>query len=91
LVKAADICAADPARAAQRLVDGQYTTNYDHALQVVSEIPFAAWRDYDVEDTMRFYALRLREVGMIKADPNELVAAGADWRFFNELKRELKT
>ena len=38
----------------------------------------------------RFYALRLREVGMIKSAPNKLIAAGADWRFLNELKRELK-
>ena len=39
---------------------------------------------------MRFYALRLREVGMIKSSPNEILAEGTDWRFLNELKRELK-
>jgi NitT/TauT family transport system substrate-binding protein len=40
---------------------------------------------------MRFFALRLREVGMIKSTPNEILAKGTDWRFLNELKRELKT
>ena len=45
---------------------------------------------YDPEDTMRFYALRLHEVGMIKSSPNALIAEGTDWRFLNELKRELK-
>ena len=48
------------------------------------------WREYDPEDTIRFYALRLREAGMIKSSPNKIIAEGTDWRFFNELKRELK-
>jgi NitT/TauT family transport system substrate-binding protein len=39
---------------------------------------------------MRFYALRLHEVGMIKFSPNAILAARTDWRFLNELKRELK-
>jgi NitT/TauT family transport system substrate-binding protein len=47
-------------------------------------------RDYDVEDTVRFYALRLHEVGMIKSSPQKTLAQGTDWRFLNELKRELK-
>jgi hypothetical protein len=46
--------------------------------------------EFDPEDSMRFYALRLREVGMIKSTPNEILAQGTDWRFVNELKRELK-
>ena len=39
---------------------------------------------------MRFYALRLYEAGMIRSIPNGLLADGADWRFLNEFKRELK-
>jgi NitT/TauT family transport system substrate-binding protein len=39
---------------------------------------------------MRFYALRLHEVGMIKSSPNKIIAEGTDWRFLNEVKRELK-
>jgi protein SCO1/2 len=39
---------------------------------------------------MRFYALRLREAGMVKSNPNKIVADGTDWRFLNELKRELR-
>ena len=38
---------------------------------------------------MRFYALRLHEPGMIKS-PQKLIAQGTDWRFFNELKKEMK-
>jgi NitT/TauT family transport system substrate-binding protein len=39
---------------------------------------------------MRFYALPLNEVGMIKSTPQKIIAAAADWRLLNELKRELK-
>jgi hypothetical protein len=43
------------------------------------------------EDTLRFYALRMQELGMIKSSPQKVIAEGTDWRFLNELKRELKT
>jgi NitT/TauT family transport system substrate-binding protein len=48
------------------------------------------WRQYDIEDTVRFWALRLHQAGMIKSTPQRIMAQGTDWRFFNELKRELK-
>jgi NitT/TauT family transport system substrate-binding protein len=54
-------------------------------------VSFWEWlRFYDPEDTVRFYALRLHEAGMIKSSPQKLIAQGTDWRFLNELKRELK-
>jgi NitT/TauT family transport system substrate-binding protein len=90
ILKAADICAAEPARVARQLVDEGVTKRYDYALQTLTEVPYKVWREFDPEDTMRFFALRLREVGMIKSTPNEILAQGTDWRFLNELKRELK-
>jgi NitT/TauT family transport system substrate-binding protein len=90
LLKADEICASEPAWAAQRLVDGGFTERYDYALQTLTEISYASWREYDPEDSLRFYALRLHEVGMIESSPNEIIAEGTDWRFLNELKRELK-
>ena len=63
---------------------------YDYALQTLTELPYARWREFDPEDSLRFFALRLHEVGMIKSSPNQLLADGTDWRFLNELKRELK-
>jgi NitT/TauT family transport system substrate-binding protein len=91
ILKAADFCVSEPARAAQRLVDGGYTPRYDYALQTLNEVPYDKWREYDPEDTVRFYALRLHEVGMVKSSPQKIIADGTDWRFWNELKRELKT
>jgi NitT/TauT family transport system substrate-binding protein len=90
ILKAADLCASEPTRVAQHMVDGGFTPRYDYALQALKEIPYAKWREYDPEDTIRFYALRLREVGMIKSSPNKIIADATDWRFLNELKRELK-
>ena len=49
------------------------------------------WREYDPADTIRFYSLRLREAGMIKSPPNNIIAQGTDWRFYKELKQELKS
>jgi NitT/TauT family transport system substrate-binding protein len=39
---------------------------------------------------VRFWALRLHEAGVIKSSPQKLIAQGTDWRFLNELKKELK-
>jgi NitT/TauT family transport system substrate-binding protein len=90
VLKAADFCVAEPERAAQRLVDGGFTPRYDYALQTLTEVPYDRWREFDPEDTMRFFALRLHEAGMIESSPNAILAEGTDWRFLNELKRELK-
>lgn len=67
-----------------------FTTNYDFARQTMRELPYGRWREYDPEDTVRFYALRLHEAGMIKSSPQKIIAQGTDWRFLNELKKELK-
>jgi NitT/TauT family transport system substrate-binding protein len=88
IVKAANFCAAEPERAARMVADKGY--RYDYSLQMMNEIQYTRWRDYDAEDTVRFYSLRLREVGMIKSTPSKIIADGTNWRFLNELKRELK-
>jgi NitT/TauT family transport system substrate-binding protein len=90
LFKAAELCAQEPDRAARLLVEKGYTPRYDYALQSLQELPYKRWREYDPEDAVRFYALRLHEVGMITSTPQKIIAQGTNWRFLNELKRELK-
>jgi NitT/TauT family transport system substrate-binding protein len=90
LLKAANLCALEPGRAAQFLVDKGYTRRFDYALETLKALPYDRWREYDPEDTMRFYALRLHEVGMIKSSPQKIITQGTDWRFFTALKKELK-
>ena len=90
ILKATDLCQQEPERAARLLVDGGYTPDYGYALQTLNEIPYNRWREYDPEDTVRFYALRLHEIGMIKLSPEQVISQGTNWKFFNELKQELK-
>ena len=92
ILKAVDVCAREPNRAARLLVDKGYSNQYDYALQSMKEMGmgYRKWRDYDPEDTVRFYALRMNEVGMITSTPQKTIAQGTDWRFLRELKKELK-
>jgi len=90
ILKATDVCALEPERAARTIVDRGFTKSYDYALATMKEIPYNRWREYNPEDTVRFYSLRLREVGMLKNNPQKILADGTDWRFLNELKKELK-
>jgi NitT/TauT family transport system substrate-binding protein len=91
ILKGVDFCAGEPARAARRLVDGGFAARYDYALQTVRDVPYDKWREYDAEDTIRYYALRLHELGFVKSSPQKIIADATDWRFLDELKRELKT
>jgi NitT/TauT family transport system substrate-binding protein len=90
VLKGADFCASEPVAAAQQLVDGRFAGRYDYALQTLRDVPYDKWREYDPEDTMLFYALRLHDLGFVKSVPQKIIAEGVDWRFLNELKRELK-
>jgi len=90
ILKAADLCAANPTSAAKALVDKGYTQEYDYALSLMKGLPYDRWRVFNPEDTIRFYALRLHEAGMIRSSPQKIIAQGTDWRFLGELKKELK-
>ena len=90
ILKAADLCATEQVLVAQKLVDGRFTKTHDYAVQALRELSYDKWREYDPEDTLRFYALRLHELGFIKSSPQKVIADGTDWRFLNELKREMK-
>jgi NitT/TauT family transport system substrate-binding protein len=89
-LKATNMCALEPERVGRFLVDRGFVKNHDYAVQAIKEIPYTRWREYDPADTMRFYALRLHETGMIKTSPLKIIARSTEWRFFNELRKELK-
>jgi NitT/TauT family transport system substrate-binding protein len=90
ILKAADLCVEQPERAARMIVAKGFTPSYDYALKTLREVSYGAWRTHDPEDTLRFHGVRLHEVGMIKTAPQKLIAQGTDWRFLNELRKELK-
>jgi len=89
ILKATDVCALQPAVAAQAMVDKGFALDYDYALQAMQEIPYNRWRVYDPEDTVRFYALLLQGVGMIKSTPDALIKKGTDWTLLKQLKTEM--
>jgi NitT/TauT family transport system substrate-binding protein len=91
VLKAAELCDKDPNEAAQRLLARGDITDYDATVQMFShDASYNRWREYDPEASLRFYALLLHQVGMIKSTPNKLIEQSTDWRILNELKRELK-
>jgi len=90
ILKGSEICATNPEQGAKAFLAQGFKTNADYALQALKELPYGRWREYNPEETVRFYALRLREAGMVKNAPQKLIAQGTDWRFLNELKKELK-
>jgi NitT/TauT family transport system substrate-binding protein len=89
LLMATDVCALQPQQAARTLVTRGLATNYQYALEAMQEIPYNRWRMYDPADTIRFYSLLLHGVGMIKNTPDQILQQGTNWRFINELVKEM--
>ena len=91
ILKATDLCATEPERAAQTA--GRWRV-HDALRLRAPDADRAPLRPAGASSTPRTrcasIALRLHEVGMIKSSPNAILAEGTDWRFLNELKRELK-
>jgi NitT/TauT family transport system substrate-binding protein len=48
------------------------------------------WREFDPEDTLRFYTLRLRDAKLIKKSPQQILDEGSDLAYFRQLRKELK-
>lgn len=90
IVKATEFCGTDPDAAARQLTDRGHVANYAYALDALRGIPYRAWRDFNPEEALRFYGLRLREAGVIRSGPKQLIADGTDWRPLEAIKRELK-
>lgn len=91
-LKGADVVAKEPERAAQAMKAQGFIPDalYAPTLAELPQIPYNVWRTHDPADSMRFYALRLKEAGLIKSTPDEIIAKGTDFRFLQDLRRELK-
>ena len=90
ILKSAEVCGAEPEKVAKAVVARGLAQNYDYTLDAIRSIPYAKWRQFDPEDTVRFFSLRLHEAGLIKSSPQKILAQGTDWRFLKELQKELK-
>ncbi len=89
ILRGIDVSRAEPERVARTMADEAWLHSYEYALESMRMIGYGAWREYSPEEALRFYSLRLREAGVITSTPEEIIRKGTDFRFFNELKREL--
>jgi NitT/TauT family transport system substrate-binding protein len=89
IMRAAELAGKQPDVAAQRLADMHIAENAPQAHHVMTRLPYHAWRSYDPADSMRFYALRLREAGLITQTPQEILDRGSNWGIINALKKEM--
>jgi NitT/TauT family transport system substrate-binding protein len=89
MLKGADVVAKDPEGVARHMVDRQLTSSFDYTCELLKKMPYDVWRDFDPVDSIRFYALRLKEAGIIKAAPDEILERGTDFRYFQQLRKEL--
>ena len=91
ILKANDIVARDPQYSLQVLQKKKIWKKSEtkYILQALKEIPYGKWREYNPEDAIRFYALRLYDVGMLKTPPDEFIARYTDWSFLRSMKGEL--
>ncbi len=91
ILRANAIVAKDPEFAARTLIDMgiRKESEYQPIVNSLREIPYAKWNLYNPEDTIRFYGLRLKELGMTKHTPKEIIAQNTDWSFLNSLKSEM--
>jgi NitT/TauT family transport system substrate-binding protein len=88
VLKGADVVAREPDRAARLMIDRGFTTNLQYTCEILREIPYNVWREFDPLDSIRFYALRLKEAGLIRATPEQMIKRGTDFRYLAELKQE---
>ncbi len=91
ILKANDLVAQNPQLATDILLQRKIRKESErkYVLQAIKDIPYGKWRAYNPEDTVRYYALRLREVGLLDSQPEEFIRKHTDWSFVNALKEEL--
>jgi NitT/TauT family transport system substrate-binding protein len=94
ILRAADAAAKDKRAAARAAIaGGVYTATPAITEQVVydtiKDLSFD-WREYDAEDALRTFALRMGEAKLIGRTPQEIVNVGADFAYFRQLRKELR-
>ncbi|MDH3390764.1 MAG: ABC transporter substrate-binding protein [Desulfobulbaceae bacterium] len=91
ILRANDLVSQDPEMAAQLLVDRKLRKADDQEFmaQALREIPYDKWRHYSPEDTIRFWALRLKELGISKHSPQDFIGKNTDWSHLASLKKEM--
>jgi len=90
VLRATDAVVRDPARAAHDAVASGLAAFADESL-VRETIGMCSydWRELDPENTLRFFALKLGDVRLIKSTPQQLIDKGTDLIYMRQLQKEL--
>jgi NitT/TauT family transport system substrate-binding protein len=98
IMRAADATVKDLPRAAHEGAAGHFQALIQHRTalsdeQIISEtiaMPSYNWRELDPEETLRFFALKLNGVKLIKSTPQQIIDKGSDVTYMRQLRTELK-
>ena len=89
VLKAVDICVTQPDRVARLLGAKKFAPREDYAFQALKEIPYDRWRQVIPKPHSATTPCDSTSWAWSRRSP-KLIAQGTDWRFLNELKRELR-
>jgi NitT/TauT family transport system substrate-binding protein len=92
-VRAADLVASDKKAAVRTGLSRFYKDSKVLTAELLDEtIAMLSydWREYDPEETVRFFALRLRDAKLVKKSPQQILDEGSDLAYFRQLRKELK-
>jgi len=96
VMRAADATMKDRALAARegvaRGVQGLPGFNTITDVEILNEtiaMPSYEWRELDPEETLRFFALKLADVKLVKSTPQQIIAQGSDVKYLRQLQKEL--
>lgn len=97
VLRAADATVKDRPRAAREGAVRKVQTilppggvSLEQILNETIAMPSYDWREFDPEETLRFFALRLAEVKLITSTPQQIIAQGTDLAYMRQLQKELK-
>jgi NitT/TauT family transport system substrate-binding protein len=92
-VRAGDLVASDKKAAVRTGLSRFYKDSKVLTAEVLDEtIAMLSydWREFDPEETVRFFALRLRDAKLVKKSPQQILDEGSDLAYFRQLRKELK-
>jgi NitT/TauT family transport system substrate-binding protein len=94
ILRAVDEAKKDRHAAAKSAIDkGTYKAAPAVTEQVIYDIikdESFDWREFDPEETVRFFALRLADAKLVKKSPQQIIADGVDLAYFRQLRKELR-
>ena len=90
ILKPTDVRAQNPERAARFLEAKGYESRYELSLEVLRSLPYDQWRSLDPIGHLALPCATPARSRHDQVPPQRIIAQGTDWRFLNELKKELK-